>query len=125
METTSSKKRILVLDKDSRVLSAVDEILTLGDWDVSILFDPNAVYDKAKTYKPDLVILDYVLVDSDCALICQDFKEDPALSTIPIIIVTAYKTKKINAQSYNCDALFVKPLDMNVLAGRMDYLLAS
>lgn len=63
MEPMHSKKRILVLDKDTRVLNAVDEILTLGDWDVSILFDPNAVYDKAKSYKPDLVILDYVLVE--------------------------------------------------------------
>ncbi|MBD1391546.1 response regulator [Mucilaginibacter glaciei] len=125
METLILKKRILVLDKDTRVLNAVDEILTTGNWDVSILFDPNAVYDKAKTYKPDLVILDYVLVDTDCQMICEDFKNDPALRSVPIIIVTAYKSKKVSAQSYNCDALFVKPLDMQVLAGRMDYLLAS
>lgn len=114
-----------MLDKDTRLLGAVDEILSSGEWDISITFDPNAVYDLAKDQQPDLVILDYLLVDNDCALICQDFKEDPKLNSIPIIIVTAYKSRKIKEAAYKCDALFVKPLDFSVLANRIDYLMAS
>lgn len=125
MELLNAQKRILVLDKDNRIRSVVDEISCYGDYDIQVLYDPNSVYDKAKTFKPDLIILDYLLLDGDCALICQDFKEDKKLQTIPIIIITAYKTKKINSDFYNCDALFIKPLDMQVLASRMSYLMAS
>ena len=125
MELLNKQKRILVLDKDSRILSVVDEILCYGNWDVSITYDPYAVFDIAKTYRPDLIILDYLLLDNDCALICEDFKNDAGLQNIPIIIVTTYKTKKAKADFYKCDALFIKPLDMEVLASRMDYLIAS
>lgn len=125
MESLFKQKRILVLDKDNRILSVVDEIMRFGDYDVSITYDPYAIFDMAKTYQPDLIILDYLLIDQDCALICQDFKDDKELKDVPIIIVTAYKTKKANSDFYKCDALFIKPLDMQVLASRMDYLMAS
>jgi two-component system cell cycle response regulator DivK len=61
MELLSAKKRILVLDKDSRMLPVVDEIMNYGDFDIHILYDANAVYDKAKQINPDLIILDYLL----------------------------------------------------------------
>ncbi|MGI4750723.1 MAG: response regulator [Janthinobacterium lividum] len=125
MELLNAQKRILVLDKDNRIQSVVDEISDYGDYNIQVLYDPNSVYDQAKIFKPDLIILDYLLLDGDCALICQDFKDDQKLQSVPIIVITAYKTKKANADFYNCDALFIKPLDMQVLASRMLYLLAS
>jgi two-component system cell cycle response regulator DivK len=125
MQLIDKQKRILVLDKDNRIRSVVDEIMCYGDWDVTMTYDPYAVFDKAKTYKPDLIIFDYLLLDNDCALICQDFKDDAELQNVPIIVVTAYKTRKANADFFKCDALFIKPLDMTVLASRMEYLMAS
>lgn len=125
METLNKQKQILVLDKDNRILSVVDEIRCYGDWDVSITYDPYAVFDKAKNCRPDLIILDYLLLDNDCALICRDFKDDDELRSVPIIIVTAYKTRKANPDYFKCDAIFIKPLDMGLFASRMDYLLAS
>lgn len=125
MELANKQKRILVLDKDNRMVSVVDEMMNYGDWDVSTTYDPYSVYHMAQTYKPDLIILDYLLLDNDCALICQDIKDDANLHDTPIIVVTAYKTRKARADYYKCDALFIKPLDMEVLASRMDYLIAS
>jgi len=125
MKTAGDKKTILVLDKNSRMLSVIDDIMYYGDFNVHLTFDPNAIYDKAKMINPDLIILDYLLVDNDCELVCRDFKDDKQLCNVPIIIVTAFKTKKVQADSYKCDALFVKPLDMEVLASRIEYLMAS
>jgi two-component system cell cycle response regulator DivK len=125
MELISQKKRILVLDKNSRMLSVVDEIMMYGDFDVQTIYDPNVVYDKAKDFHPDVIILDYLLLDKDCALICRDFKDDANFKNVPIIVVASYRTQQVTNDSYNCDALFVKPLDMMALASRMDYLMAS
>jgi len=125
MKTAGDKKTILVLDKNSRMLSVIDDIMYYGDFNVHLTFDPNAIYDKAKMINPDLIILDYLLVDNDCELVCRDFKDDKQLCNVPIIIVTDFKTKKAQADSYKCDALFVKPLDMEVLASRIEYLMAS
>jgi two-component system cell cycle response regulator DivK len=119
------KKHILVLDKGSRVLSAAHELLLYGNYDLHIIYDPNYVQEKAQDLLPDLIILDYLLIDNDCQQIIQDLQEVDSLKNIPVIVVTAYRSKKVVADSYKCDALFVKPLDMNVLATRMEYLMAS
>lgn len=125
MEPIKEQKRVLVLDKDSRMQPVVDELLQHGRWETLTVYDSGSVFEKARTYQPDLILLDYLLLDNDCEAVCQDFKEDPELKAIPIIIITAYRTKRAQANYFNCDALFIKPLDMQVLASRMDYLLAS
>ncbi|WP_183557953.1 response regulator [Mucilaginibacter sp. SP1R1] len=125
MDTSSNKKKILILDKNSRMLSVIDDIMYYGNFDIHLTYDPNAVYDKAKIIAPDLVILDYLIADQDCIMVCQDFRNDDQLKNIPIIVVTAFRTKMAQKEVYKCDALFVKPLDMELLASRMEYLMAS
>jgi len=125
MELLSKQKRILVLDNGGRMESVVNEIMYYGDFDIHIIYDPDAICDKAKSVSPDLIILDYLLLNNECELVCQDLKEDQSLSGIPVIVVSAYRSKKVRADAYKCDALFLKPMDMEVLASRMDYLMAS
>lgn len=125
MELMNKHKRILVLDKNNRMQPVVNKVMKYGDWETSTVYDSGVVFDQAKNYHPDVIILDYSLIDNDCAEVCQDFKDDLELQSVPIFIVTSYRTKKAKAHYFNCDALFIKPLDMEVLASRMDYLLAS
>ena len=125
MEVLKPKKTILLLDKDNRILSVVDDMMYPGNFDIHIIFDPNSIYHKAKDLKPDLVILDYLLLNNACAQICHDFKEDNELRSTPLIVATAYKSKKTREEAYKCDALFLKPLDISLFASTMEYLTAS
>ena len=125
MELLAKQKRILILDNGGRMLSIVNEIMQYGDFDVHTIYDPNAVYDKASLINPDLIILDYLLLNNECELVCRDIKEDDHLKNIPVIVVTAYKNKKVRADAYKCDAIFLKPIDMQLFAPRIDYLMAS
>jgi len=125
MELLSKQKKILVLDNGGRMLSVVDEIMFYGDFDIHTVYDPEFICEKAKAIKPDLIILDYVLLNKDCEEVCRDLKEEAAISNIPVIIVSAYRSKKVQSDAYKCDALFLKPMDMEVLASRIEYLMAS
>ena len=125
MELLSKQKRILVLDNGGRMLSVVDEIMLYGDFDVHTIYDSDAVYDKARAIHPDLILLDYLLLNNDCTQVCNDLKEEAQLSNIPVIVVSAYRSRKVRSDAYKCDALFVKPMDMEVLASHIDYLMAS
>jgi len=125
MELLSKQKRILVLDNGGRMLSVVDEIMLYGDFDVHTVYDADAVCDKARAIHPDLILLDYLLLNNDCIQVCNDLKEEAQLSNIPVIVVSAYRSRKVRSDAYKCDALFVKPMDMEVLASHIDYLMAS
>jgi PleD family two-component response regulator len=125
MELAKRQKRILVLDNGGRMLPVIEEIMAYGDFDMHVMYDPNYITYRAKELKPDLIILDYLLVNNDCALVCQDLKEEKGLEQIPVIVVARYMTKKIRSESYKCDALFVNTMDMGVIAPRINYLIAS
>jgi PleD family two-component response regulator len=125
MELQNKQKRILVLDNGGRMLPVMEEIMAYGDFDMHVMYDPACITDRARELQPDLIILDYLLVNNECALVCNDLKEDEHLKGVPVIIVARYMTKKIRSESYRCDALFVNALDMDVLAPRINYLMAS
>lgn len=119
------RKKILVLDKNSRMSPVIDEIMCYGDYDICTTFDPSDVLARARRFKPDMIVLDYLLLNEDCVAVCQELKEEKSLSDVPVIVVTGYRPRKAFMNAYQCDALFVKPLDMNILASRIDLLMAS
>lgn len=123
METTEIKKRILILDKDSQIHDAVDDFLVNNKWDTFITFNADAIFETARNVKPDLIILDYLLVNNDCEQICQNFKNDSNLGSIPILVITPFRTKIVKTRAYTCDALFIKPQDIELLATAMDRFL--
>ena len=126
MELCREKKHILILDKNTQIQDAVDKFLANGKWDVSVTFNADTVFEIAQIVKPDLIILDYLLVNNECEKICLEFKNDRYLRTIPILVITAFRTKIVKARAYTCDALFIKPQDIELLATAMDrYLWAA
>lgn len=123
MELCRRKKHILILDKNTQIQDVVDEFLTNGNWDVSVTFNADAVFEIAKEIKPDLIVLDYLLVNNECEQICQEFKNDKYLSSVPVLVITSFRTKRVKETAYTCDALFIKPQDIELLATAMDRFL--
>jgi DNA-binding response OmpR family regulator len=99
--------------------------MAYGDFDMHVMYDADNIVDRAKELRPDLIILDYLLVNNECELVCNDLKGDDSLAQVPVIIVARYITKKIRSESYKCDALFLNATEMDVLAPRINYLIAS
>ncbi|NCD70785.1 response regulator [Mucilaginibacter agri] len=118
-------KRILLLDRDNDILGLAHEIMFYGYSDMHITSDPDAVYKIAKNYKPDLVILDYVLADENFDVICQLFKTNEQLKNIPVIVVSKSYNRIINNDTIDEAAVFIKPVDNKDFATQLSYLMAS
>ncbi|MDT3404103.1 response regulator [Mucilaginibacter terrae] len=119
------QKRILLLDNDGDLLRLADDMMYYGYSDVHITSDSHSVYSIAKNYKPDLIILDFLLIEERDASICETFKHDEEFKDVPVILISAYQNKKIDLESFSHDALFMKPLDTEKLASAINYLVAS
>ena len=118
-------KEILILDHNHSKTSVIDDISSFKNWKLSVTYDPLATYNLAKNNRPDLIILDYLLLDKEAEDICEDFKNDALLSRIPLIIVTVYQRKQTAIESLCCDSFFVRPIDNESLTSRINSLLAS
>ncbi|MEP7232267.1 MAG: response regulator [Ginsengibacter sp.] len=97
--------KILVIDDDKPILEVVQTILTNDGYDVETISDWPEVYEKIKSYKPDLVILDIFISGSDGRVICRELKKSKTTAKIPVILFSATNrlesyTKDSNAQGY-------------------------
>lgn len=117
------QKHLLVLDQNNESLELADEIMYYGYSDVQITSDCNAVYQIAKTSRPDLVILDFSSIDENARLICNNFKQDRELANVPVILLSDYISKRVDVNQYICDAMFMKPYDAEQLAINIQLLI--
>lgn len=68
----------------------------------------------AKAPRPDLVLLDLNLPNMDGREVLQEMKNDPALKTIPVVVITSSEAEQDIVRSYSLSAncYVTKPLDL-------------
>ncbi len=85
------KKKILLVEDDLEYLELLKNRLSLLDIDVVVASDGEEGFKKAKEEKPDLIITDIKMPKADGFNLVKEVKKEPAISSIPIIVLTAYK----------------------------------
>lgn len=85
--------KILIVDDDPDLVEAVTMILESKDYDVIAAYGGIEGLEKAKTEKPDLIVLDVMMPDKDGYAVCKELKDDPQYREIPILLLTAVVSK--------------------------------
>jgi CheY-like chemotaxis protein len=87
--------KILVVDDDADFVEAAATLLKAKGHAVIQGFNGDEGYKKAKSEKPDVMLLDVMMAhDSEGFEISRKLKEDPATKDLPVIIVTGIKKAK-------------------------------
>jgi DNA-binding response OmpR family regulator len=78
-----------------------------------------------RTEKPDLVVLDVMLPDTDGFAICRGMRADRALASIPVIMLTARaeEADRVLGLELGADDYVVKPFSPKELAARVKAVL--
>ena len=124
-------KKILVVDDDPDLIEAVSIILKSKQYDVVAAYGGVEGIEKAKTEKPDLIVLDVMMPDKDGYTVCKDLKADDSLSFIPVLLLTAV-VSHIPTTRYShrmgmeteADDYMDKPVDPPELVKRIEALLS-
>lgn len=85
----SGKKKILIVDDDSEIVELLMDVFVRdGRFEVK---SASSGYDGGiltEQFRPDLIILDYMLPDVNGNIVCQSIKRNPEFSNTKIIIVS-------------------------------------
>lgn len=81
--------RILVVDDTPANLEVITEALTSQGYQVMAAISGERALKRLESYVPDLILLDVQMPGIDGFETCQRIKEDPRLTNIPIIFITA------------------------------------
>ncbi|PLX73815.1 MAG: two-component system response regulator [Desulfuromonas sp.] len=106
-----TKKKILIVEDEESLLKLESILLTSKGYDVSGVADGQAALDAMQTIKPDLVLLDIMLPEIDGFEVCRRIKEDEATRHIPVIMLTAKKSREDMArgEQVGADWYITKP----------------
>ncbi len=106
------RKRILVVDDDPLNVEIVRELLE-EDYDLLAAEDGKEALEKAKEHHPDLVLLDIMMPGMSGIEACRRIKEDPSLSGVKVILVSAKAMVQERLEGYQAgaDDYITKPFD--------------
>ena len=82
-------KKILVVDDEADVLDLVCINLRTAGFTVVTAENGSSALAKARSERPDLILLDIMLPEMNGLEICKTLKREPATASIPIIMLTA------------------------------------
>ncbi len=85
----SGKKKVLVVDDDHEIVELiVDVLLRDGRFDIKTASSGYEAGISTQRFRPDLILLDYMLPDVNGNIVCQTIRENPEFGNIAIIIVS-------------------------------------
>ncbi len=121
----NGQKRILIVDDEEDILSVLKFRLEANNYEVLTASDGQEGLNKARTERPDLLILDLMLPKLDGYKVCRMLKFDEIYKTIPIIMFTAKALQKDEelGKEMGADAYIAKPFEPEILLEKIRQLL--
>jgi two-component system alkaline phosphatase synthesis response regulator PhoP len=83
-----NRKKILITDDEEHIRLLVSSILS-KDYAVLEASDGREAVDMARSYQPDLILMDILMPKMDGYTACNAIKQDPLTRAIPIVMLTA------------------------------------
>lgn len=121
-----AKRRILIVDDDEQIVELFEDVF--GRDDRYSVRSARTGYDAGvltEQFKPDLMILDYMLPDINGNIVCKTVRQNQALSSMKIIIVSGVVNPSEVEELLNAgaDEFVKKPFNIEILLKQIDELL--
>lgn len=118
--------RILLVDDDPQTLDVLDFAMMLDGHETLRAVDGREALTKARTAHPDVIVLDQMMPVMDGLEAARRLRADATTRSIPVVMLTARATDADVWAGYQAGvaSYVTKPLDLDVLQGEIDRLLA-
>ena len=123
--TDKKPKKILVVDDESDVTELLAYHLKAKGFSVEAVNNPNSSIGLARTFLPDLVILDVMMPELNGIQICRMLRADPKLKRVPVIFLTAKAEESDRIQGFEtgADDYIPKPFSAKEVVLRVQSIL--
>lgn len=88
--TRNTVARLLIVDDDTTILSALRELLQPWGFHLMTLDDPRQFWQTLELTMPDLLVMDITMPHVDGIELCRVVRNDPQWNWLPILFLTAH-----------------------------------
>ena len=109
-----AKVLVLVIEDMPDNAELARKVLTARGYEVILAYDAESGLKTAIEQHPDIILLDLGLPDYDGQTLAGWLRDEPSLTKIPIVAVTAWppETARQMVESYGCNGCISKPIDV-------------
>jgi phosphate regulon transcriptional regulator PhoB len=125
MDGKRPQRTVLVADDEQDIVNLVDYNLTREGFHVLAAANGLESLKMIKKSRPDIVILDWMMPEMDGLEVCRRLRQDPDISRIPVIMLTARTDTldKVLGLEMGADDYLTKPFHVRELVARIHALL--
>ncbi len=116
-----SKAKILIIEDDSDIAELIRYNLAKEGYTIGLAETGEKGIKTAKTFMPDLILLDVMLPGMDGLEVCSTLKSDLKTKTVPIIMLTAKSEESdiVTGLELGAEDYITKPFSPKVLVARL------
>lgn len=118
-------KTVLICDDEPHIRESIRYAVNKEGYSYKMVSDGIAAHETAKSYKPDLIILDVGMPGMTGYEVCAKLRESTEFDQIKILILTAFgqSTDKDKAFSSGANDFMTKPFSPRDLRAKLNELL--
>jgi len=116
--------RILLVEDHGEIWDFLSRRLKRRGYEVVVAVDGQEGVDKARSERPDVILLDMNLPVMDGWTAAGEIKKNPSTAKVPIIALTAHAMSgnRDKAIAAGCDDYHAKPVEFSRLLGQIEAL---
>jgi excisionase family DNA binding protein len=122
----SGKRKILIVDDDSEIVELLEDVLERdGRFEVKTASSGYEAGMATEKFRPELILLDYMLPDVNGNVVCQTIRMNPEFENIKIIIISGVVKQDEIAQLLKSGAedFIRKPFNITELTDKISVVL--
>lgn len=116
----------VVIDDSAEYLNMIQTALGSLGWETHVCLTGTSGLEKIMEVKPDLIITDINLPDTDGFSICKKVRQEPSLGNVKVLMITGSFKKdedRLRASKLGADEYLLKPFRISDLLVRVRKLI--
>ena len=121
------RRKVLVVDDDPEIVELLVDVLEKDErFAVRTATSGYEAGIVTHQFRPDVILLDYMLPDVNGNVVCKTIRQNPAFAHMKIVIVSGVINQEEidDLMTVGADAFMKKPFSIDELVGKMGELLA-
>jgi DNA-binding response OmpR family regulator len=114
------KEKVLVVDDEWEIRDVLSNFLTEKGYEVILASNGEEAIELAEKENPHVILLDVKMPGIDGIETCSRLKEGEKTRSIPVIMITAFGDREIEAYLEGADDFIVKPFNMVEITFRIE-----
>lgn len=104
---------ILIIDDNEDILVMLKAMLQFKDYKVTIKDNAHQIENFIQQANPDVILMDMLLSGANGTEICKQIKENPAIASIPVVMISAMPQAEKKCLDAGADYFVGKPFEMD------------